>query len=228
MTKCFILFLLICLSVPVVYSQEWTKKDSLNLSRVLKEEGEIKLNPEAVKQIDFGSDIMGTPLMSTEKNWMLPDESLPSALPNTLPLEKRQMLSLHPYKANTPYDWDPVYQKKIQVGKDTWRGDPFYRIKTFRGYTNTSKAPLRVMVITQPSLTEIEAIKLQYKPLFGQSNGSMAGVAIGGFNFMYVFSKDFWDKKGRERRARTLEVLKTYGDSTTVLVPKPILQFITH
>ena len=44
MTKCFILFLLICLSVPVVYSQEWTKKDSLNLSRVLKEEGEIKLN----------------------------------------------------------------------------------------------------------------------------------------------------------------------------------------
>ena len=205
MTKCFILFLLICLSVPVVYSQEWTKKDSLNLSRVLKEEGEIKLNPEAVKQID-----------------------LPSALPNTLPLEKRQMLSLHPYKANTPYDWDPVYQKKIQVGKDTWRGDPFYRIKTFRGYTNTSKAPLRVMVITQPSLTEIEAIKLQYKPLFGQSNGSMAGVAIGGFNFMYVFTKDFWDKKGRERRARTLEVLKTYGDSTTVLVPKPILQFITH
>lgn len=64
------------------------------------------------------------------------------------------------------------------------------------------------MVITQPSLTEIEAIKLQYKPLFGQSNGSMAGVAIGGFNFMYVFTKDFWDKKGRERRARTLEVLK--------------------
>ena len=84
------------------------------------------------------------------------------------------------------------------------------------------------MVITQPSLTEIEAIKLQYKPLFGQSNGSMAGVAIGGFNFMYVFKKDFWDKKGRERRARTLEVLKTYGDSTTVLVPKPVLQFITH
>ena len=53
MTKCFILFLLICLSVPVVYSQEWTKKDSLNLSRVLKEEGEIKLNPEAVKQSLF-------------------------------------------------------------------------------------------------------------------------------------------------------------------------------
>ena len=56
----------------------------------------------------------------------------------------------------------------------------------------------------------------------------MAGVAIGGFNFMYVFTKDFWDKKGRERRARTLEVLKTYGDSTTVLIPKPVLQFITH
>ncbi|WP_455586885.1 DUF4858 domain-containing protein [Bacteroides sp.] len=226
MTKRFIFFLLISLSIPVAYSQEWTKEDSLNLSRILKADGEMKLNPEAVKQIDFGSDIMGTPLMSTEKSWMLPDESLPSSLPNTLPLEKRQMLSLHPYKTNTPYDWDPVYQKKIKVGRDTWRGDPFYRIKTFRGYTNTSKAPLRVMVMEQPSLTDIEAITLQYKPLYGQANGSMPGVAIGGFDFMYVFTKDFWDKRGRERRARTLEVLKTYGDSTTVLLPVPVLQSV--
>ena len=83
MTKCFILFLLICLSVPVVYSQEWTKKDSLNLSRVLKEEGEIKLNPEAVKQIDFGSDIMGTPLMSTEKNFILQGSNALGAIGTT-------------------------------------------------------------------------------------------------------------------------------------------------
>lgn len=228
MAKRFILFILICLSIPMAHSQGWTKKDSLNLSRMLNGDGEIKLNPEALKQIDFGSDVIGTPRMSTEKNWMLPDESLPAVLPNTLPLEKRQMLSLHPYKPNTPFDWDPVYRKKIKVGKDTWRGDPFYAMKTFRGYTNTSEAPLRVIVRTQPSLTEIEAMSLQYKPLFGQSNGAMPGVAIGGFDFMYVFTKDFWDKKGRERRARTLEVLKAYGDSATVLIPKRILQPATH
>ena len=210
------------LTTLLMYAQEWTSKDSLHVKKLLDGERELILNPDAVKSIDFGN-AAGTPRISKEKSWMHFDESLPRVLP-----KPKVVLTLSPYTATTPYDWDPVYQKKIQVGKDTWRGDPFYRIKTFRGYTNTSKAPLRVMVITQPSLTEIEAIKLQYKPLFGQSNGSMAGVAIGGFNFMYVFTKDFWDKKGRERRARTLEVLKTYGDSTTVLVPKPILQFITH
>lgn len=78
-----------------------------------------------MKQIDFGSDVMGTPLMSTEKSWMLPDATLPSVLPNTLPLNKKQMLTLRPYKPNTPYDWDPVYQKKIKVGQDTWQGRSF-------------------------------------------------------------------------------------------------------
>lgn len=228
MTKRFILFILICLIASVAYSQEWTGQDSLKLNRILKRNEEIKLNPEAVKQIDFGSDVMGTPLMSTEKSWMMPDVTLPSALPNTLPLQKKQMLTLRPYKPNTPYNWDPVYQKKIKVGQDTWRGDPFYRIKTFRGYTNVSNAPLRVVVMKQPSLTEIEAAELQYKPLLGQSNGAMPGVSIGGFDFMSVFTKDFWDVKGLERRARTLEVLKAYSDSTARLIPIPVLQPITH
>lgn len=33
---------------------------------------------------------------------------------------------------------------------------------------------------------------------------------------MAPFTKDFWNIKGRKRRARTLEVLKTYGDSISV------------
>ncbi len=94
MTKRFILFILISLTASVVCSQEWTTQDSIKLNRILQGNEEIKLNPEAVKQIDFGSDVMGTPLMSTEKSWMLPDATLPSVLPNTLPLNKRQMLTL--------------------------------------------------------------------------------------------------------------------------------------
>ena len=35
---------------------------------------------------------------------------------------------------------------------------------------------------------------------------------------MAVFTKNFWDKKGKERRERTLEVLRAYGDSTTCLL----------
>ena len=41
---------------------------------------------------------------------------------------------------------------------------------------------------------------------------------------MAVFTKNFLDKKGKERRERTLEVLRTYGDSTTVLVNRPVEQ----
>lgn len=41
---------------------------------------------------------------------------------------------------------------------------------------------------------------------------------------MAVFTKNFWDKKGKERRERTLEVLRAYGDSTTVLINRPIEQ----
>ena len=47
---------------------------------------------------------------------------------------------------------------------------------------------------------------------------------IGGLDLMAVFTKDFWNKTGRDNRARTLEVLRTYGDSTTVLINKPIEQ----
>ena len=43
---------------------------------------------------------------------------------------------------------------------------------------------------------------------------------------MAVFTKNFWDKKGRDRRERTLEVLRAYGDFTTVLINKPIEQII--
>ena len=57
----------------------------------------------------------------------------------------------------------------------------------------------------------------------GKSGVTVNGGTIGGLDLMTIFTKDFWDKKGRERRARTLEVLKAYGDSTTVLLPEPII-----
>lgn len=61
-------------------------------------------------------------------------------------------------------------------------------------------------------------------PLFGGSGVYVNGSTIGGLDLMAVFTKDFWDKKGQERRERTLEVLRTYGDSTTVLINRPIEQ----
>lgn len=63
-------------------------------------------------------------------------------------------------------------------------------------------------------------------PLFGGSGVYINGGTIGGLDLMAVFTKNFWDKKGRDRRKRTLEVLRAYGDSTTVLINKPIEQII--
>ena len=59
-------------------------------------------------------------------------------------------------------------------------------------------------------------------PLFGGSGVYINGGTVGGLDLMAVFTKEFWNKKGRDNRARTLEVLRTYGDSTTVLINKPI------
>ena len=44
-----------------------------------------------------------------------------------------------------------------------------------------------------------------------------SGGGISGLDLMTPFTREFWNFKGRKRRARTLEVLKAYGDSITVL-----------
>lgn len=223
--------------VTLGVNAQWTAKDSLNLQRLLNGDGELKLNKEAIKQIDFGK-VGGVPMQPKEKNWLLPDESLPAALPG----KKKLVLTLHPYTANTRFDWDPIYQKKIKVGKDTWRGDEFYALKTQIRYTNWAKTPMDGGGGYRRSLEEIEASgirhvvmgerannmmvnKMQMLPTTGIPLGNgvtMSGGTIGGLNLMAIFEKSFWDKKGNERRARTLEVLKAYGDSTSAVFPDAI------
>ena len=168
---------------------------------------------------------------------MMPDESLPEALP-----KPKVMLTLMPYKANTRYNRDPIYQKKIKIDKNTWRGDPFYEIRHQRSYSNWARNPMAKGM--RKSLDEIQASGVRFRqlgerangmmvntvvmdapiPLFGGSGVYINGGTIGGLDLMAVFTKDFWNKTGRDNRARTLEVLRTYGDSTTVLINKPIEQ----
>lgn len=204
MTKCLVTGLLLS-SATLTVSAQWTTKDSLNLVRVLTGGEELKLNQEAVRQIEF-SKMTGTPSMSQEKSWLLPDASLPSALPHN---KAKVVLTLFPYKATTRYDWDPILQKKIKVGKDTWRGDIFYQMKNQTEYTNQEKI----------------AGGTQGGP---PSTSAGVGVTIGGLNLMRVFEKSFWDTEGNERRSRTLEVLKAYGDSTTVGVRHAVMQSIVR
>lgn len=198
-----------------LYAQEWTPQDSLHLRRFLSGEGEVRLNPDVLKEIGIDSPL-GSPKEDMNKSWLEFDSSLP-VMPQ-MP-EKKVVLTLRPYTANTKYNWDPVYQKKITVNKNTWRSNPFYELTKLKIYTNWAKRPLDAG--PRESVEQIEATGLRYMVTERANNmavGSWRGVGGGGISgdFMAPFTKDFWNIKGRKRRARTLEVLKTYGDSISV------------
>lgn len=234
MTKRFVLLLLVCPVALVVHAQ-WTAKDSLKLNRVLNGHEEIKLNKNAIQQIDF-SNMFGSPLEAKDKPGLRYDETLPEALK-----KKKVVLTLRPYNAHTKYNWDPVYQRKMKVGKDTWKTD--FSATT---YSNWAKSPMDKGI--RGSLEEIEATGVHFRLLSERANNMMVGAygispgggiklgrnvtiqggTIGGLDLMRIFEKDFWDVKGRERRERTLEVLKAYGDSTTVLIRHGVLQPIVR
>ena len=204
MTKQLVLgFWLSLLALDV--NAQWTSQDSLQLKQLLDGENELNLNREVVKQILLDK-VMGTPDVWTEKSWMLPDESLPTVLPQ----KKGIVLTLHPYTANTRFDWDPVYQKKIKVTKDTWRGDPFYNMKAQRTYSNQAEDPMGGSI-----------------PI-GRGSIALTGGTLSGLDLMLIFQKQFWDVKGNKRRARTLEVLQSYGDSTAVTLSEELIQPTIH
>ena len=92
---------------------------------------------------------------------MMPDESLPEALP-----KPKVVLSLMPYKANTPYNWDPVFQKKIRMDKNTWRGDPHYEIR------NPMAGGVR------KSWEEIRASGVRFRQLSERANGMMVNSVV--------------------------------------------------
>ena len=193
-----------------LYAQDWTEEDSLRLHRLLQQEGEIKLNPDALEELN---QVMGKPKMAEEKPWLEVDETLP-AVDGIRP--RKIKLTLFPYTANTPYNWDPVRQRKIEVDKNTWRGDPFYELKTLTVYSNWAKSPLDAG--PRESLEQIEATGLRYGPVGQAGSHAVYGwQSVGrpsGYSLMP--DKGGWRIKARKRRARTLEVLRTYADSTRI------------
>lgn len=235
MTKRVLFLLLACLSALVARAQ-WTAKDSLSLQRILSGKEVIKLNMDAVKQIDLSTPL-GAPRTVKDKSGLRVDETLP-----TVNNKKKIVLTLHPYSARTKYNWDPIYQRKIKIDADTWRMDLTTIIPT-----NWAKTPMdkgirgsleeirasgvrrhmlgeraNGMMVTSYSMSSPDAIKL------GKKGATLNGGTVGGLDLMTVFTKDFWDKKGRATRERTLEVLKAYGDSTTILIPHSVLEPITR
>lgn len=92
-----ILFLgLLCAVAFPLYAQEWTPQDSLRLHRLLNDGGEMKLNPDVLKEMGIDAPL-GSPKADVSKTWMDFDASLP-AMPR-MP-EKKVVLTLRPYTAN--------------------------------------------------------------------------------------------------------------------------------
>lgn len=219
----FILFwgLLYAVAFPF-YAQNWTPQDSLKLNRLLKGEGEVRLNPEALQELEMNSSL-GTPKAVINKSWMNFDNSMP-VMPKVP--EKKVVLTLRPYTANTKYNWDPVYQKKIKIDENTWRGDEFYALKTLFIPSNWAVHPFDAG--PRETVEQIEATGLRYRVTERVNNMAVGGwqgtggSGISGLDLMAPFTREFWNFKGRKRRARTLEILKTYGDSTTVLIKRPV------
>lgn len=216
------LFGLLCAVALPFYAQNWTPQDSLRLQQLLKGDGEVKLNPEVLKELEINGP-SGGPKAVINKSWMDFNTAMPM-MPK-IP-EKKVVLTLHPYTANTKYNWDPVYQKKIKVKEDTWRDEPFYAMGALFIYSNWAKKPLDAG--PRESLEQIEATGIRYR-VTERANGMAVGSwqkaegnSIASGDFMAPFTREFWNFKGKKRRARTLEVLRAYGDSTTVLIKQPV------
>lgn len=210
MNKNLNLFFFLCTVTAYVHAQ-WSQKDSLNLRRILEGDGEIQINPNAVKQIDFGS-FVGKPLMSTDK----PGLQYDTRLPNVFPEKAKIIISLQIYNINTKFNYDPVYRKDIKVEAETWRSDTIRKQVYLRQYSNWASSPLEGGV--RKSLEEIEATGLRYNPIGGRANNMAVGVwestpsKPSGMDFGKFFTKEFWSKKKRKRKAKTLELLHNYND----------------
>jgi hypothetical protein len=158
----------------------------LRLKKLLNKDGELKLNSEAVKQINFNSvTIPKLPLrMSDEQPWLRPDESLPGIPPPS-----------GQHHSSTTTTTDTVAPRRslyIALPPDSLK-------KLKKGMSMSFKLP------------PPDGISLgNGKRMVGVSEPGAGGFSISGLDFTKPFSKDFWQFKRKRNRTRTREVLKNY------------------
>ena len=119
------LSILFCIIGILASKAQLSKRDSIHLKQLLEGDEEIKLNQEAVKniQFNFAPDIndMRKPKMSKEKPWMEFNKSLPKNFNDTVQWRKPKFIRLLPYTIFTRLGEDPVNDIIIKTRKDTLR-----------------------------------------------------------------------------------------------------------
>ena len=83
-------------------------------------------------------------------------------------------------------------------------------LRPYTGYTPYNWDPIRQCKI------DIDKPTWRQNILRGMEQIAAETPPPSGLSFMAIFTKEFWDRKGKKRRAATLEALKAYGDSITV------------
>lgn len=214
--------LMMCLLPRVTNAQQLLPhNDSINLVRILNKEGEIKLNKSLIDQIDFGS-LQQNPLTIGNKNLEI-DATLPTLSSDTVQ-------SLNHYLVLRPYRMSNVYAMCSASGGQKFVYDsdnPFIKYNSMSNTpSNWAKSPLDPGL--RKSVVEIEATGLRYMIFADHLHGASGSAWVGtsgpsGIDLLAIFTKDFWDFKGKKNRARTKEVLKAYGDSITIEINHAVL-----
>lgn len=236
------LLVLVCSAFLTLHAQQENRKDTTEQKKQVNNTEEIKLNLKAVKMISF--DVFANdPLFNNEKLTLKPDETLPEVFPEK---KKDLSLTLRPYTPDKKFYYDPIYKTRQSIPDSLIGRKKAFRDRYF--YSNWAKNWQDGKV--RKSREEIEAAGVRY--VLGQErlgnrhvpsytispfNGggislgggkymstTASGSTISGLDLMGAFTKEYWNVKGRKRRARTLEVLKHYGDSTTVLINHEIIR----
>ena len=100
-----------------------TRRDSLRLKELLEGDEEIKINPEAIKDIQFNFvpklEDSRKPRMAEDRPWMNFDKSLPKNFNDTARWHKPKFIRLLPYTVYTQWWEDPINDKLILDRKDT-------------------------------------------------------------------------------------------------------------
>ncbi len=134
--------------------------------------------------------------MQNDKPWLEFDDSMPSVFGRgeKAPTTNSTRYTLHPYNTTTPYDWDPIYQRKIAIHADTWRGQYWRMLGTsdVKGMTISGR------------------IKLEEKePLLRFENGKLVGDYA--TLLTQYFTREFWRFRHHKNQKETQQVLDEYN-----------------
>jgi hypothetical protein len=185
-------------------NQENTRYIYLNIHKKKK-----KRIPKKIKDLEINKDELQHIQFDTSPEAILkPVKTSKTDVDETLPFnnKRRIKLTLMPYNANTPYNWDPVYHCRIVQRNNKW----VPKIDNRDGYAGIDSSAIDSMYSIVVRERLMKDWQVHQMPKGG---GAMVNGVIRGVDLMKVFEKSFWQFRLNKTRERTLEVLKEYANA---------------